>query len=105
VLQAHLRANPKNRYLFETTRFTPFTVRRVQQIVQHYRDQAKIAQHVHPHLFRHLMITFLTGQGLSDSQIQLLSGHRSKQSLEIYQHLSLQNVQDAYQEAVKAMGV
>lgn len=105
MLQAHLRANPKNRYLFETTRFTPFTVRRVQQIVQHYRDQAKIAQHVHPHLFRHLMITFLTGQGLSDSQIQLLSGHRSKQSLEIYQHLSLQNVQDAYQEAVKAMGV
>jgi integrase/recombinase XerD len=105
VLQSHLRANPKNRYLFETTRCTAFTVRRVQQIVQRYRAQAKIAQHVHPHLFRHQMITFLTARGLSDSQIQLISGHRSKQSLEIYQHLSLQNVQDAYQQAVKSLGV
>src|SRR5262249_52114290 len=28
VLQSHLRANPKNRYLFETTRYTPFTSNR-----------------------------------------------------------------------------
>jgi integrase len=39
VLPNHLRANPKNRYLFETMRSTPFTPRRVQQIVQHYREQ------------------------------------------------------------------
>src|SRR5262249_17299587 len=103
VLQSHLRANPKNRFLFETTRFTPFTARRVQQIVQEYRDQAKIAQSIHPHLLRHQMITFLTARGLSDSQIQLISGHTSKKSLEIYQHLSLENVQDAYQEAVKSL--
>jgi len=88
VLQSHLRANPKNRYLFETTRYSLFTPRRVQQIVKQYRDQAGIAQHVHPHLFRHQMITYLTARGLSDSQIQLISGHGSKKSLEIYQHLS-----------------
>ena len=38
VLRSHLRANPKNRYLFESQRCTPFTPRRVQQIVQVYRD-------------------------------------------------------------------
>jgi integrase/recombinase XerD len=105
VLQSHLRANPKNRYLFETTRYTPFTPRRVQQIVKYYRDQAGIAQHVHPHLFRHQMITYLTAQGLSDSQIQLISGHGSKKSLEIYQHLSLHSVEKAYQDAVKTLEV
>ncbi len=105
VLQTHLEGNPKNRFLFETTHCTAFTVRRVQQIVQAYRDQAGIDQHVHPHLFRHQMITFLTAQGLSDSQIQLISGHTSKKSLEIYQHLSLESVQEAYQKAVKAIGV
>lgn len=105
VLQSHLRANPKNRYLFETTRYTAFTPRRVQQIVKYYRDQAGIAQHVHPHLFRHQMITYLTTRGLSDSQIQLISGHGSKKSLEIYQHLSLQNVEQAYQDAVKTLEV
>jgi integrase/recombinase XerD len=105
VLQSHLRANPKNRYLFETTRYTLFTPRRVQQIVKQYRDQAGIAQHVHPHLFRHQMITYLTARGLADSQIQLISGHGSKKSLEIYQHLSLQNVEKAYQDAVKSLEV
>jgi site-specific recombinase XerD len=57
VLKSHLQANPKNRYLFETRRFGPFTPRRIQQIVQGYRAQAGITQPVHPHLFRHQMIT------------------------------------------------
>ena len=47
----------------------------------------------------------LTARGLTDSQIQLISGHRSKQSLEVYQHLSLHTVHDAYQEAAKFLGV
>jgi hypothetical protein len=51
------------------------------------------------------MLTYLTGQGLSDAQIQLISGHESKKSLEIYEHLSLDAVEDAYQEAVQALGL
>ena len=105
VLQSHLRANPKNKFLFETTRYTSFTPRRIQQIVKEYREIAEIEQKVHPHLFRHQMITYLTSQGLSDSQIQLISGHESKKSLEIYQHLSLKNVEQAYQEAVKTLSI
>jgi len=100
VLQSHLKANPKNNFLFETTRYTSFTPRRIQQIVKEYREIAEISQKVHPHLFRHQMITYLTSQGLSDSQIQLISGHESKKSLEIYQHLSLKNVEQAYQDGV-----
>jgi site-specific recombinase XerD len=103
VLKSHLTANSKNRYLFETRRFGPFTSRRIQQIVQHYRDQAGLRHHVHPHLFRHQMLTFLTRCGLSDAQIQLISGHAGKKSLEVYQHLSLEAVNTAYQEAVKLL--
>jgi integrase/recombinase XerD len=106
VLKSHVPANPKNRFLFESQCCTPFTPRRVQQIVQAYRrDRAGIAQHVHPHLFRHQMLTYLTAQGLSDAQIQLISGHESKQSLEVYQHLPLDTVEDAYQEAVQHIGL
>jgi len=86
VLKSHLRATPRNRYLFETRRCGPFTPRRIQQIVQEYRERADISQPVHPHLFRHQMLTYLTAQGLSDTQIQLISGHDSKKSLEVYQH-------------------
>ncbi|NJK43730.1 MAG: tyrosine-type recombinase/integrase [Pleurocapsa sp. SU_196_0] len=105
VLRAHIAAHPKNRFLFETQRCAGYTVRRVQQIVQRYREQAGLSEAVHPHLFRHQMLTFLTGQKLSDAQIQLLSGHASKKSLEVYQHLSLEAVEGAYQGAVKLLGV
>jgi integrase/recombinase XerD len=92
-------------FIFETRRYGPFTARRVQQIVQQYRAKARIADHVHPHLFRHQMLTYLTSRGLSDAQIQLISGHESKKSLEVYQHLSLESVEQAYQEAVQAVGI
>lgn len=105
VLKSHLRASPQNRYLFETRRCGPFTSRRIQQIVQKYRERAGIDQRVHPHLFRHQMLTYLTAQGLSDAQIQLISGHESKRSLEVYQHLSLEQVEQAYQAAVRDLDV
>ena len=46
------------------------------------------------------MITYLTGD-LSDTQIQPDLCHESKKSLEIYQHLSLDAVEQAYEEAVQ----
>jgi hypothetical protein len=47
----------------------------------------------------------LTSRGLSDAQIQLISGHESKKSLEVYQHLSLESVDKAYQDAVQSVGI
>jgi integrase/recombinase XerD len=44
---------------------------------------AELPEHIHPHLLRHQMLTSLTSQGLPDDQIQLISGHASKRSLEI----------------------
>jgi len=105
VLKSHLEKKTGHRYLFETRRFGPFTTRRIQQIVQHYREKAGITQPVHPHLFRHQMLTFLTSRGLSDAQIQLISGHETKKSLEVYQHLSLESVERAYQHAVQSVGI
>jgi hypothetical protein len=104
VLKSHLHAAPRNRYLFETRRFGPFTTRRIQQIVQGYREKAGITQPLHPHLFRHQMLTYLTSKGLTDAQIQLISGHESKKSLEVYQHLSLESVDEAYRDAVQSVG-
>ena len=105
VLKSHLKATPRNRYLFETRRFGPFTTRRIQQIVQGYREKASLSQPIHPHLFRHQMLTYLTTKGLTDAQIQLISGHESKKSLEVYQHLSLESVNKAYQDAVQTVGI
>jgi integrase len=105
VLRPHLAAHPTKRFVFETQRGGPYTVRRGQQIVQHYRQAAGLEAPIHPHVFRHQMLTFLTGQKLSDAQIQLLSGHASKQRLAGYQHLSLEAVEEASQKAVKLLEI
>ena len=105
TLKAYLAAHAENRFLFESQRRTPYTTRRIEQIVAGYRELAGISERVHPHLFRHQMLTWLTAQGLPDSQIQLISGHASKKSLEIYQHLSLADVEPGYQKAVRELGI
>jgi integrase/recombinase XerD len=105
TLKAHLAANSENRYLFESRQRSRFTPRRVQQIVAEYARSAGLPERIHPHVLRHQMLTWLTSQGLPDSQIQLISGHASKKSLEIYQHLSLADVRAGYQRAVKGLDI
>ncbi len=51
------------------------------------------------------MLSFLTAKGLSDAQIQLISGHETKKSLAVYQHLSLESVENAYQNAIQSVWV
>lgn len=105
VLKTYLAGHPNNRYLFESRQRRKFSTRRIEQIVADYAAAAELPEHVHPHLLRHQMLTWLTGQGLPDAQIQLISGHASKKSLELYQHLSLASVQPGYQKAVRDLPV
>ena len=100
-----VRVDVGSTYLFESQLHKQLTTRRVQQIVQDYAVAAEIPTHVHPHLLRHQMLTFLTKEGVPDSAIQLISGHASKHSLERYQHMSLGDVEGKYQDAVKKLGI
>lgn len=102
-LRAYMQATPDNRYLFESKRKKPFTTRRIHQIVAEYGVIAGLDQAVHPHLFRHAILTHLTRSGVSDAQIQLVSGHASKASLEKYQHIGLADVKDDYETAVRKL--
>lgn len=104
TLKAYMAQNPGNIYLFESRQKKKYSTRQIQHIVKDYSEAAGV-QHVHPHMLRHQMLTFLTANGLTDAQIQLVSGHSSKVSLEQYQHLSLQHVVDDYQEAVKKLDI
>jgi site-specific recombinase XerD len=105
ALRSYLDARPDNLFLFESRLNQPYTARRIQQIVRNYTDQAGLKRSVHPHLLRHQMLTFLTAQGLSDAKLQLISGHESRKSLELYQHLSLESVEKEYQQAVRALDI
>lgn len=101
VLASHLGSNPRNKFLFESSQCRPYSTRRIQQIVAEYGEKAGIA--IHCHLMRHQLLTWLTRSGLTDAQIQLISGHSSKKSLEVYQHVGLECVASDYQRSVKAL--
>lgn len=105
VLMAYLRTIPNNRWLFESNQKRKMSSRRVQQLVHEYQYLAGIDTRVHPHLLRHQLLTYLTKNKLTDGQIQLISGHVSKKSLEVYQHMGLQDVQKDYQEAMKGVNI
>ncbi len=104
VLKAYIESRRgEGEYLFESSHKRHYSTGRIRQIVREYAGAAGIK--AHPHLLRHQMLSFLTSSGLSDSQIQLISGHASKKSLERYQHLSLEHVSGDYQEAMRKVGI
>jgi len=92
-------------YLFETNRHQPYSTRRLRQIVKYYALEARITKRVYPHLFRHQLITYLTKQGIISPKLQLLSGHRTEQRLAVYRALSLADVAEEYEAAMRVFPV
>ena len=88
-------------YLFESNREKKFSTRWIRAIIKSYAKEAGINKRVYPHLFRHQLLTHLTQTGIVDAKIQLLSGHSNRESLSIYQDLSLKDIEKEYQEAMK----
>lgn len=88
-------------YLFETHRQDKFTTRWIREIVSRYGKKAGIEKRIYPHLFRHHLLTHLARKGIIDSKMQLISGHSDRDSLGIYQDLSLGDVANEYQDAMR----
>lgn len=88
-------------YLFESNRMSKFTTRWIREIVKKYAKKAGITKRVHPHLFRHQILTYLTSKGIVDAKIQLISGHKNRESLSIYQDLSLVDIEKEYWDTMK----
>jgi len=88
-------------YLFESNRMTKFTTRWIREIVKKYARKAEIDKRIHPHLFRHQILTYLTSKGIVDAKIQLISGHKNRDSLSIYQNMSLSDIEKEYWDAMK----
>jgi integrase/recombinase XerD len=99
ALKAYMKNHPKNRYLFQTRLNNKYTTRRIQQIVKNYANKAGVK--ATPHTFRHQAITWLSKHGFTDAELMLITGHSSKDSLQIYQHLALKDVEEKYQQAMR----
>lgn len=87
-LMLHMDQTKNNRYLFENKFNDKYSTNYIRMIFIEYRKRAGISMDIHPHSLRHFMLTHLTKLGWTDSEIKPISGHVSKKSLQVYQHLA-----------------
>jgi integrase/recombinase XerD len=87
-------------YLFETTRHTSYSPRRIQQILKETAAEAKITKRVYPHLLRHSVAQTLLEHGMALEQIQKFLGHSKLETTQIYAESSTQMIKESYQKAL-----
>lgn len=87
-------------YLFETVQHTPYSPRRIQQIIKETASDAQITKRVYPHLLRHSVATTLLEQGMPIEQIQKFLGHAKLETTQIYAQSSAEMIKESYQRAM-----
>jgi integrase/recombinase XerD len=98
-LRTHL-GHRTSGYLFETVRHTPYSPRRIQQIIKETAADAKITKRVYPHLLRHSVATTLLERGMPIEQIQKFLGHSKLETTQIYAESSAEVIKESYQRAL-----
>jgi integrase/recombinase XerD len=87
-------------YLFETIHHTPYSPRRIQQIIKETAHEANIAKRVYLHLLRHSVATTLLERGMPLEHIQKFLGHSKLETTQIYAESSAEMIKESYQKAL-----
>jgi len=90
-LRVYFKQYRPKKYLFEGVGGIPYSTSSVSTIVKRAAKKVKIAKTVTPHTLRHSFATHLLESGTDLRYIQLLLGHNSTKTTEIYTHVSTTN--------------
>ena len=74
--------------LFQNRCHGPLSVRSIQQLVAHYREQAGLDVRATPHTYRHSFASHLVAAGIPTVHVQHALGHRNLGSTQVYVHPS-----------------
>lgn len=76
-------------YLFESPTGERYSGKSIENILKRAAKKARINHHITPHMLRHSFATHLLENGTDLRKIQILLGHNSLQTTEIYTHVAL----------------
>tara|TARA_B100000809_G_scaffold261477_1_gene310482 strand:+ start:2479 stop:3627 length:1149 start_codon:yes stop_codon:yes gene_type:complete len=79
-------------YLFEGIKGKQYTGSSISKIIDNACKSAKIRKKVSPHILRHSFATHLLENGTDLRQIQVLLGHSSTKTTEIYTQVAITNI-------------
>ncbi len=88
-LRAYFKEYRPKTYLFEGKSGKKYSAQSVLKIVTEAAEKAKISLRVTPHMLRHSFATHLLESGTDLRQIQVLLGHSSTKTTEIYTHVAI----------------
>ncbi len=104
LLQVHLSGRAHGP-LFASNRGTRLSVRRIQSIVKGAARRAGVHhKRISPHTMRHTWATLARNAGLPLDTVQLLLGHESPRTTEIYSRLSMTKAREEYDRAMQGLG-
>jgi len=83
--------------LFLSRKGTPITTRTLQRIVKKHLMKVSHKTGISPHTLRHTYATHLLNRGCDLRTVQLLLGHRSIASTQIYTHLTLNELKKIHE--------
>jgi integrase/recombinase XerD len=93
--KALIQTRRSDQHLFISQRYKPYTRFAVSKLLDRCAAKCGIDKKIHPHLLRHLFCTRMSGV-MSESEVMVLSGHAKKDTLAIYQHLSVDGLKYKY---------
>lgn len=89
----------KDDSIFVNQRGKGLTSRGIQYLMQKHANNIGMNMRIHPHMFRHSFATHLLDHGADIRIVQELLGHSSLSTTQIYTHVSVQTLKEAYQKA------
>jgi integrase/recombinase XerC len=104
AVSAYLEARPTRHAklenpLFINKNYTRLTDRSVRRIILKYVRRLGIKKDVYPHMFRHSFATHMLDRGADLRSVQELLGHENLSTTQIYTHVSLRKVREAFETA------
>ena len=92
LLRQYYRKWQPKEYLFEGQNGGKYSARSIAAIIDKASRRAKIRQKISPHVLRHSFATHLLENGTNLRQIQVLLGHNSSRTTEIYTHVAINSL-------------
>jgi integrase/recombinase XerC len=92
-------------YLFLNRSGKPLSDRGIQHIFKVAGERAGLRTHLHPHMLRHSFATHLLDNGANLRVVQMLLGHESISTTQIYTHVSTETLRKSYNDAMNKIDV